>query len=101
MMERPKFSNYPYKNRVMYPRYFDLDQDKYIDQLEAENEGLKVQMRALQDAVNELQSQLKEREDKIKLLEACREYDASSENRPDGYIVPNHFTGNRISNLKP
>ena len=31
----------------------------------------------------------------IKLLEDCREYDASGKNRPDGYIVPNYYTGKR------
>ena len=31
----------------------------------------------------------------IKFLEACREYDASGENRPDGYILANYHTGQR------
>ena len=33
----------------------------------------------------------------IKFLEDCREYDASGENRPDGYILANHHTGKRQS----
>ena len=36
---------------------------------------------------------------KIELLEACRVYDATGENRPDGYIVPNHYTGQRIDEM--
>jgi hypothetical protein len=34
----------------------------------------------------------------IEFLEACREYDASGENRPAGYRLANHYTGMRQSN---
>jgi len=47
-MKRPEFSEYPYENRVMYPRDFILDQNKYIDYL---------------------QSQLKERDEEFKRLQ--------------------------------
>ena len=33
----------------------------------------------------------------IEFLEACREYDASGENRSDGYILANHHTAKRLS----
>ena len=31
----------------------------------------------------------------IEFLEACREYDASGENRPDGYKLANYHTAKR------
>lgn len=33
----------------------------------------------------------------IKLLKACREYDSSGKDRPDGYILPNYHTAKRQS----
>jgi hypothetical protein len=33
----------------------------------------------------------------IDFLEACREYDASGENRPNGYRLTNYHTGKRQS----
>ena len=36
---------------------------------DSENKGLKIQMRALQDAVNELQSKLKEIDDELAIIE--------------------------------
>ena len=35
----------------------------------------------------------------IEFLEACREYDASGENRPNGYIVTKYHTGQRQKEL--
>lgn len=31
----------------------------------------------------------------INFLKACREYDASGENRPDGYVLANYHTAKR------
>ena len=59
-MERPRYINYQGFTDSKLLNY-SIDQDNYIDQLEQENSGLKVQMRALQDSVNDLQSHLKER----------------------------------------
>jgi hypothetical protein len=47
-------------------------------------------------AEKELQQRNKELEAEVKLLKACREYDASGKNRPDGYIVPDYYTAQRI-----
>ena len=35
--------------------------------------------------------------DYIEFLEACREYDASGENRPEGYVLTKHAVGLRQS----
>ena len=47
-MERPRYINYQGFTDSKLLNY-SIDQDNYIDQLEQENSGLKVQMRALQE----------------------------------------------------
>ncbi len=42
---------------------------------------------------------LAEAKNKIKLLEACRYYDATGEDRPDGYIVADCYTAKRQDGL--
>ena len=50
-------------------------------------------------ANKDLKAKNTELEEKVKLLEDCRRYDATGKNRPDGYIVCGSETAKRIDEL--
>ena len=51
--------------------------------------------KAIEDEFMYYEKDVKKLAKYIEFLEACREYDASGKNRPDGYILANYHTGQR------
>lgn len=72
------------------------EKDKEIEQLER---FITINTDLDKARIKELESQLKAAEERIALLKACRDYDASGKNRPEGYIVADHHTASRIDEM--
>jgi len=95
-MKRPNRDNLDplgLQNYIDWVKYAN-DLDDYCNKVEGENNGIKVQARALQDAVNELQFQLKEREAMLKW--AFEQIDMDEVEDYDTYDKLNQF----LLNLK-
>jgi hypothetical protein len=85
-----------------YQDYLEHTIELYAEVLsrkQEENKEIKRQVTKNGKFICSQRQENEELKDKIKLLEACREYDASGKNRPEGYIVPNHYTAKRIDEL--
>ena len=77
---------------------------KVYDALKADSDKYKYDLARRLSEISRLKGQIKAlakisdmQEKEIKLLKACREYDASGKNRPEGYLITNYHTGERQS----